>query len=99
MSSFEIGANRPVGAIQSGTAGAVSGVAANSPATSAKGTQDTGAAAQVATSDAVKAGEAPVDSERVATIRKAIEEGKYPVIPAKIADAMIAAGMLLRKVD
>ena len=30
------------------------------------------------------------------SIRHAIETGKYPVIPAKIADAMIAAGMLLR---
>jgi len=38
----------------------------------------------------------PVDSERVAQIRKAIEEDRYPVVPARIADAMIAAGLLLR---
>jgi negative regulator of flagellin synthesis FlgM len=54
------------------------------------------AAAQVETSDAVKAGVAPVDQERVREIRQAIESGKYPIVPAKIADAMIAAGMLLR---
>lgn len=39
---------------------------------------------------------APVDSQRVEEIRKAIEEGRYPVIPMRIADAMIAAGLLLR---
>jgi negative regulator of flagellin synthesis FlgM len=39
---------------------------------------------------------APVDAERVATIRKAIEDGRYPVIPMQVADAMIAAGLLLR---
>ncbi|BBC72177.1 conserved hypothetical protein [Altererythrobacter sp. B11] len=39
---------------------------------------------------------APVDHDRVAEIRKAVEQGKYPLVPAKIADAMIAAGYLLR---
>lgn len=37
-----------------------------------------------------------VDVERVAVIRKAVEEGRYPVVPTRIADAMIAAGYLLR---
>ena len=41
-------------------------------------------------------GQPPVDADRVALIRKAIETGAYPIIPAKIADAMIAAGLLLR---
>ena len=39
---------------------------------------------------------APVDADRVAEIRRAIEEGRYPVIPLRVADAMIAAGLLLR---
>ena len=39
---------------------------------------------------------APIDADRVAEIRKAIEEDRYPVVPARIADAMIAAGLLLR---
>ena len=39
---------------------------------------------------------APVDADRVAEIRRAVEQGRYPVIPARIADAMIAAGLLLR---
>ena len=41
-------------------------------------------------------GPIPVDGERVQQIRRAIEQGNYPLVPAKVADAMIAAGMLLR---
>lgn len=37
----------------------------------------------------------PVDAERVAEIRRAIEDGSYPVIPTRIADAMIAARLML----
>jgi len=100
MSSFEIGASRPVSAVQVNTIGAgakpvqtetvpaQAAAPANAPATAA--------APQVETSDAVKAGAAPVDQERVRAIRQAVESGKYPIVPAKIADAMIAAGMLLR---
>ena len=48
------------------------------------------------TSVASAGAEPPVDHERVAQIRKAIEQGRYPIVPTKIADAMIAAGYLLR---
>lgn len=41
----------------------------------------------------------PVDIDRVSVIRKAVEEGRYPVLPTRIADAMIAAGFLLRNKD
>ncbi len=41
-------------------------------------------------------GQPPVDAERVQQIRQAIEDGRYPIVPAKVADAMIAAGLLLR---
>lgn len=41
-------------------------------------------------------GAAPVNAERVSEIRKAIDRGNYPVIPMRVADAMIAAGLLLR---
>lgn len=50
----------------------------------------------VETTQALQAGQAPVDTDRVAMIRQAVESGSYPLVPAKIADAMIAAGMLLR---
>lgn len=71
------------------------------PATQAQATRpvDTGSGrlVELAVTGVASAGaEAPVDHDRVAQIRKAIEEGRYPVVPAKIADAMIAAGYLLR---
>lgn len=40
--------------------------------------------------------EAPVDHERVTELRQAIEQGRYPLDPRKTADAMIAAGFILR---
>lgn len=41
--------------------------------------------------EAEKAAKAtPVDSERVAQIRAAIADGTFPILPAKIADRLIA---------
>lgn len=40
--------------------------------------------------------EPPVDPARVNEIRKAIESDRYPVIPMRVADALIASGLLLR---
>jgi negative regulator of flagellin synthesis FlgM len=68
-------------------------------ASSEAGTTSKGVARSVgpvARSEALDPGPAPVDAERVAVIRKAIEQGTYPVVPARIADAVIAAGILLR---
>ena len=50
----------------------------------------------VVRSAALDPGAAPIDHERVAQIRKAIEDNRYPVLPMKVSDAMIAAGFLLR---
>lgn len=36
------------------------------------------------------AAEAPVDSERVARIRKAVQDGRFPLIPSTIADRLLA---------
>jgi negative regulator of flagellin synthesis FlgM len=95
MSSFEIGASRPVGAVQ---VNAVS-PAANGPAATgaASGTAATSATPEVATSLNASAGTAPVDQDRVNLIRDAVQNGNYPVVPTKIGDAMIAAGVMLRK--
>jgi len=41
--------------------------------------------------DAASAASAPVDAERVREIRAALKDGFYPLVPAKIVDAMIAA--------
>ena len=37
----------------------------------------------------------PVDAERVTEIRNALRDGSYPLVPTKIADAMIAAQVSL----
>jgi len=93
MSSIEIGAPRPVGPVQVKTAAAAP-TAAEPNSFAAAGA---GPAAQVQRSSALDAGSsAPIDVERVKDIRQAIETGSYPLLPTKISDAMIAAGMLLR---
>lgn len=46
--------------------------------------------------DLLDPGPEPIDAERIAHIRKAIESGTYPLIPAAVADAFIAAGFMLR---
>lgn len=52
-------------------------------------------AVKVETSGSIDPGRPPVDRSRVEVIRKALEQGTYPILPTKIADAMIAAPMLL----
>jgi negative regulator of flagellin synthesis FlgM len=95
MSSFEIGASRPVGAVQvSATAPAANPQVAGG---AVSGTAAASAAPEVSTSLTTGAGTVPVDQDRVNQIRDAVQNGSYPVIPAKIGDAMIAAGMMLRK--
>lgn len=36
------------------------------------------------------AAEAPVDTDRVSRIKKAIEDGKFPTVPSTIADRLLA---------
>lgn len=109
MPPIEIGPARSVGPVQVRTRpaaatatqqpGASSPVAASSPFVadaSPVGTSSAITSPAVERSAAFDPGAAPVDAERVAVIRRAVEQGNYPVIPTKIADAMIAAGMLLR---
>lgn len=106
MSNIEIGPSWPVGAVQgkttppvtttTTTAAAVSTAPASPPPAVAATAAVAGGAATVTTTDATRAGDVPVDTDRVAQIRRAIEEGSYPVLPARIGDAMIAAGLLLR---
>jgi len=50
----------------------------------------------IATAAAPTAGKSPpVDTERVSQIRNALREGTYPLQPAKVADAIIAANYFL----
>ncbi len=106
MSSFEIGAARPVGAVQpqsvqpasqNAAIASVLSPAVGQPIASVQPPGQVNAAAQVQTSLTVGAGTIPVDQTRVEQIRKAVQSGTYPLIPAKIGDAMVAAGLMLRK--
>jgi negative regulator of flagellin synthesis FlgM len=89
MPPIELGPARPIGAIDVRIARQAAGARprADAPETPT---------ATVEMSDALEPGQPPVNAERTAEIRKAVESGKYPLTPAKIADAMIAAGILLR---
>ncbi|MEE4451864.1 flagellar biosynthesis anti-sigma factor FlgM [Novosphingobium resinovorum] len=95
MPPIEVGSAQRVGAIESRLARVTGG---DTTTTVAKATTSStvSAAPSIETSQALAAGKAPVDTDRVALIRQAVESGTYPLVPAKIADAMIAAGMLLR---
>lgn len=90
---MEVGTVRPVGMadLRSATAAEPKVATPTAAPTSAQA-----AASPLVTSTARDAGPVPVNSDRVKEIRKAIESGTYPIAPAKISDAMIAAGLMLR---
>lgn len=70
-------------------ASAAAAEAVTSPAASAPVRQNL--AEGVVTARSVFESQPLVDSDRVAEIRKAIADDRYPIIPTEIADAMIAA--------
>ena len=90
MPPIELGPARPIGAVDVRMARLAGGSRERTESAS-------GSAPTAQLSEALDPGEAPVDSERVQAIKKAVEQGTYPILPAKIADAIIAAGLLLRK--
>lgn len=51
---------------------------------------------EVSRSALLKPAAAPIDAERIESIRQAIGNGTYRVMPDKIADAMIAAAQASR---
>lgn len=54
------------------------------------------AAPAVEVDTALTGAQPPIEQGRINEIRKAIEQGRYPVIPMRVADALIASGLLLR---
>lgn len=70
-------------------------VASTAPARSAASDVERSGASRLAGLDLAGA-EAPIDESRVADIRAAIERGQYLIEPERTADAMIAAGFMLR---
>jgi negative regulator of flagellin synthesis FlgM len=102
MPPIEVGSTRAIGPVTAGATAATgakpgirngAGVPAPAPAPKPASAVQTN---PVQTSAALHAGAAPVDTDRVAVIRKAVESGTYPIIPTRIADAMIAAGVMLQ---
>lgn len=88
MPRIEFGPALPIGAVDTRTARTANG--------GAKAEKTASPPPGVVKSDALDPGQPPIDVERVALVRKAVETGNYPIIPAKVADAIIAAGLLLR---
>lgn len=94
MPSIGFGPARPVGAVRTNTATPAQAIAsAPAPASSSASAETPVAAVQ--TSQALDPGKPPVDENRVSVIRNAIQKGTYPLLPTKVADAMIAAGLML----
>lgn len=54
-----------------------------------------GIAVEVGAAGEVDLASPPVDPERVEQIRNALRDGTYPLVPTRIADAMIAAQVSL----
>ncbi|GAA0756896.1 negative regulator of flagellin synthesis FlgM [Erythromicrobium ramosum] len=61
----------------------------------AAGSTSSASGISVEVTSASEAASPPVDAERVARIRDALRDGSYPLVPAKIVDAMIAAQVSL----
>lgn len=89
MPPIELGPARPISAIDASAVRAAAGG-------STKAERTAKPQAAMVQSEALDAGSAPVDAERVQIIRRAIENNTYPILPARVADAMIAASLLLR---
>ncbi|TIX51507.1 flagellar biosynthesis anti-sigma factor FlgM [Alteraurantiacibacter aquimixticola] len=71
----------------------MSGARPEAKTAKAESVADKGVAVQ--TGSRVSAGDVPVDNDRVAQIREALRDGSYPIVPAKITDAIIAARLML----
>ena len=89
MPPINFGPALPIGAVDTRSARTASGGTARTDKSASP-------APGVIKSDALDPGQPPVDVERTQQIRKAVESGTYPILPAKVADAMVAACVLLR---
>jgi len=94
MPSVELSKLPSVSAARAVTAGDRAQIDARTrPATAVSTSSVSGISVEI--SDASEAISPPVDAERVAQIRDALRDGSYPLVPAKIVDAMIAAQVSL----
>jgi negative regulator of flagellin synthesis FlgM len=93
MADINLGAVPPVRATGMRIANAARGATGAGPATPSA--PETAAVDSASAAQTLDAGAAPVDHARVSLIRKAIADGSYPVIPSRVGDAIIAAGILV----
>lgn len=99
MSSFDmtkITASLPIRDLTAQGSAARSGPNADSASARAPAV-DGGVTVEAATS--LGESQPPVDSDRVAQIRSALQQGNYPILPTEIADAVIAAKLMLSSGD
>lgn len=97
MASIELSKLQSVGAPRAVTAGDRAQIEGRAGAPAPAAPANTGAASGISleVTGANAAATAPVDAERVSQIRDALRDGSYPLVPAKIVDAMIAAQVSL----
>ena len=96
MSSIGSGPGVGTGQVESKSVRPVASAGAVAPASAEAAPVASREAPTLVSATARDAGTMPVNAERVSEIRKAIQSGRYPVLPAKIGDALIAAGVLLQ---
>ena len=65
-------------------------VAPAAPVKAADGVTQAAQASTAASITQAAASSAPVDAERVARIKKAIADGKFPLVPSTVADRLLA---------
>ena len=79
-----------IGGVAGGRDLSVSRVAPVAPNTSVAARQPTQSAASLSKVAQALSVSAPVDVDRVAKVKKAIVDGKFPILPITIADRLIA---------
>ena len=80
------------GAVSSRTASVTDTVAATAPVQRVEGNETARVAeSEVRAAARDMAAAPPVDRERVQQIKRAIQQGRFPIVPARIADRLIAA--------
>lgn len=93
MPSVELSKLPAVSAPRAVAAGERAQIEARPRSAAPTGTAASGVSLEV--SAPVDAAAPPVDAERVKQIKAALADGSYPLVPTKIADAMIAAQVSL----
>jgi negative regulator of flagellin synthesis FlgM len=96
MTSVEPSKLSAVGAARAVTAGQRAQIEARPrPAAAPAGSGAAASGVSLEVSSSAEAAAPPVDAERVQAIKSALRDGTYPLVPTKIADAMIAAQVSL----